>query len=305
MPVPAFARERITRPSCFRHFVQRCLGVACALGLMGTALPCSAASATEVVNSILTSRFLERERCDNLGLVSVQLLQNLNGGIGVNKRPELTREQVREITTRYVEINAQLCEAITANFSGQDAWARSYDNYARNALANEGWNRFLADAHAVKWAEITARFRTELLMLNSAINLAVALRPDVFNPDAKRLGELHLPETRKLMQDIRRVSLTDEEAKVRFMLATLRDQQAFRDMIPARLDVERLAGVEAKTRQIGLHFLNKYEVHLDDLYNPRTRMLLFTAENHPLGPKLDATVRTATVQLKALVSKYR
>jgi hypothetical protein len=304
MHVPAFTLRPVThrRP---RGVLRRVLSFACMICLLGTAAPCGAATATEVVNTILTSRFLERERCDNLGLVSPQLLQNLNGGVGVNKRPELGRGQVREIATRYVEINAQLCDAVTIIFSQQDAWARTYDQLAGSNLSNEGWDRFLADKHAVRWAEIAARFRTELITLNSAINLAVALRPDALNPDAKRLRDLHLPETRKLLQDIRRVSLTDEEAKVRFALATLDEQPAFREMIPARLNVGQMAAIEAKTRQIGLHFLNQYDVYLDDLYNPRTRMLLFTVENHEHGPKLNATVRTATTQLKALVSKYR
>ncbi|SFD54483.1 hypothetical protein [Massilia yuzhufengensis] len=284
------------------HLAIRC---ACATLLLGMASPCQATTASEVVNTLLTSRFLERERCDHLGLVSVQLLQNLNQGVGVNQRPALSRGQVREIATRYVEINAQLCDAVTAVYAGQDAWARSYGKLLGSSLSGNGWDRFLADKHALRWAEISARFRTELITLNGAINLAVALRPDAFNPDTRRLRDLHLPATRKLLQDIRRVSLTDEEAKVRFALATLDEQPAFREMIPARLDINQLAAIEAKTRQIGLHFLDKYDVYLDDLYNPRTRMQLLTVENHEHGPKLAATVRTATTQLKALASKYR
>ncbi|MFC0250692.1 hypothetical protein [Massilia consociata] len=303
MHVPAFALKQL--PLRCAGLVRPCLAAVHAMCLLGGALPCHAANATMVVNGILTSRFLEQERCDNLGLISAQLLQNLNSGVGVNQRPELSHQQVREIATRYVEINEQLCDAITPVLSGTDAWARVYDKYAGSTLSDKAWARFLADERAMKWAAITAQFRTELIALNSAINLAMALRPDAFNPDAKRLHNLHLPETRKLLADIRRVSLTDEEAKVRFALASLHDQPAFREMLPARFNVVRLAGIEARTREIGLHLVNKHEVHLEDLYNARTRMLLFTRENDALELKLDATIRTATTQIKALVSKYR
>ena len=288
-----------------RQSLRRCLALACTAFLFGAAAPCSAASATEVVNVILTSRFLEQERCDNLGLISIGLLQGLHRGVGVNKRPELSVGQVREIATRYVEINDQLCEAITPLFAEHDTWARSYDKFARSNLSNGVWDTFLADEHAVRWAGISARFRTELIMLNNAMDLVLALRPDAFNPDSKQLRGLQLPERRKLLDDIRRVSLTEDEAKVRFMLATSHGQQKLREMIPARFDLETLAGIEAKTRKIGLHFVDTYHLDFDELFNPSTRLLLFTVENNALQPKLGATVRTATTQLKALASKYR
>lgn len=275
-----------------------------ALLLVGAA-PCRAASATDVVNIILTSPYLEQERCDNLGLISTQLLQNLNRGVGVNTRPDLSREQVREIATRYAEINAQLCDAITPLFSEHDAWARSYERYAGATLADKRWDRFLADERAVKWARISAQFRTELIALNNVLDLVLALRPDAFNSDAKQVRDLRGPATRQLLAEIRQVSLTDEEAKVRIVLATMHEQPALRDMIPARFKVESLAAIEAKTRQIGLQFINQHRVHLDDLYDSRTRMLLFTVENKAPEPKLGATVRHATLQIKALASKYR
>ena len=258
-----------------------------------------------MVNIILTSRYLEQERCDNLGLVSTQLLQNLNRGVGVNIRPDLSRDQVREIATRYAEINGQLCDAITPILSEHDAWARSYDKYAGSNLANKRWDLFLADERAVKWAGIAAGFRTELIALNKVIDLVLALRPDAFNPHAKPVRDLRMQETRKLLEDVRQVSLTEEEAKVRMVLATMHDQPAFREMIPARFNVESLAAIEAKTRQIGLQFINQYRIHLDDLYDPRTRMALFTVDQSAPEPKLGATVRTATLQIKALASKYR
>ena len=287
------------------HAVRRGAAIACFALLSGLAAPSHAASAADVVNIILTSRYLEQERCDNLGLVSTQLLQNLNRGVGVNNRPDLSREQVREIATRYAEINAQLCDAITPLLSEHDAWARSYDKHAGANLANKRWDLFLADERAVKWAGISAQFRTELIALNKVIGLILALRPDAFNPDAKQVRDLRAPETRQLLADIRQVSLTDEEAKLRIMLATIHQQPALRDMIPARFKVESLAAIEAKTRQIGLHFINLHRVHLDDLYDSRTRMLLFTVENKAPEPRLGATVRTATLQIKALASKYR
>lgn len=304
MTAPACALRHAT-PRRLRQLVVRCLLTACAVALPGAALPARAASSTDVVNVILTSRFLELERCDNLGLTNVGLLQGLHRGVGVNQRPELTAAQVREIATRYVEINEQLCEAITPLFAKHEAWAHNYDKYARSNLANQAWDAFLADQHAVRWAGLSARFRTELVMLNKAIDLVLALRPDGFNPDSKQMRGLLLPEKRKLLDDIRRVSLTDDEAKVRLMLATSRDQPMFREMLPARFDLDSLAAIEAKTRQIGLQFVNGYQVHFDELYNPGTRILLFTVDNKPAGPQLDSTVRTATMQIKALASKYR
>ena len=288
-----------------RQGLRQCVAAACTLFALGAALPASAASSTEVVNLILTSRFLEQERCDNLGLVNIGLLRGLHRGVGVNKRAELPAAQVREIATRYVEINDQLCAGITPLFAAHEAWARNYDKFARSNLANGGWDAFLADEHAVKWAGIAARFRTELVMLNNAMDLVLALRPDAFNPDSKQLRELQPAQRRKLLDEIRRVSLTEDEAKVRFMLATAHGQQKLREMLPARFDLDSLAGLEAKTRKLGLRFVGSYNIDFDELYTPSTRLLLFTAEHHALQAQLDLTVRTATTQLKALASKYR
>ncbi|NNG24435.1 hypothetical protein [Telluria aromaticivorans] len=304
MTVHAFALRRAL-PRCFRSFLQRCAAAACAAFLFAAALPVHAASSVEVVNVILTSRFLEQERCDNLGLVNIGLLQGLHRGVGVNMRPELSAAQVREIATRYVEINEQLCNALTPMFAEHDAWASNYEKYARSNLSNKAWDEFLADERAVKWAGIAARFRTELIILNNAVDLVLALRPDAFNPDSRQMRGLLLPEKRKLLDDIRRVSLTDDEAKVRLMLATSQDQPAFRAMLPARFNLDSLVIIETKTRQIGLQLVNGYRVHFDELYNHGTRMLLFTTDNKPTGPQLDSTVRTASTQIKALASKYR
>ena len=273
--------------------------------LIATNTPCNAASAAEVVNVILTSRYLEQERCDNLGLVSRQLLQGLNSGVGVNHRPALARDQVRDIAARYAAINDQLCDAVTPLFSEHDAWARNYDKFAAANLSNKGWDLFLADDRAVRWAGISARFRTELLALGSVIDLVLALRPDAVNPQARQVRELRTLESRKLLDDIRQVSLTDEEAKIRLLLATIHEQPALRELIPARFNLEGLAAIEAKTRHIGLQFTSRYRVRLDDLYDSRTRMLLLTGENAAPGPKLGATVQTATLKIKALASKYR
>ncbi len=304
MPVHAFAL-RHAPIRCLRSVLQGCAAAACAALLLAVSLPAHAASSVEVVNIILTSRFLEQERCDNLGLVNIGLLQGLHRGVGVNLRPELSAAQVREITTRYVEINEQLCNALTPMFAEHDAWATNYDKYARSNLSDTAWDAFLADERAVRWAGIAARFRTELIMLNNAADLVLALRPDAYNPDSRQMRGLLLPEKRKLLDDIRRVALTDDEAKARLMLATSHDQPAFREMLPARFNLESLATIETKTRQIGLQLVNGYRVHFDELYNHGTRMLLFTTDNKPSGPQLDSTVRTATTQIKALASKYR
>lgn len=305
--VRQYLRQRLCQCSCqhLRQHLRRCAAAACTLFALGAALPAAAASPTAVVNVILTSRFLEQERCDKLGLVSIGLLQGLHRGVGVNQRAELPAAQVREIATRYVDINDQLCASITPLFAEHDAWARNYDKFARANLTNTGWEAFLADDHAVKWAGIAARFRTELIVLNNAIDLVLALRPDAFNPDSKQLRELQPPARRKLLDDIRRVSLTEDEAKLRFLLATAHGQQKLRDMLPARFALGSLAGLEAKTRMLGLQFVERYHLDFDELYTPSTRLLLFTAEHSALQPKLDLTVRTATTQLKALASKYR
>jgi hypothetical protein len=247
--------------------------------------------------------------CNDLGLLSTQLFQGLNQDAGRRKRPMLSREQVRDIAARFDEINVQLCAAVTPIHADAGAWARKYARYAVPRPSDKRWDGFLADGLAVKWADVAARFRTELLMLDSVINLELDLRPNVFNPDLKPLRDLNSPESRQLLQDIRRVSLTDEEAKVRFLLVTLHDQKTFREMIPARFDLDSLVRIEAKTRQLGLQLLDKYGVNLDSVVDARTRSLLFTVDRHEHTPqsalKLETAVRTAKAQMEALVATYR
>ncbi|UVW29792.1 hypothetical protein [Massilia sp. H6] len=303
-PTPQHPALRFVR-QCLRRYLRSCAACAAALLALGAALPAAAASPAGVVNVILTSRFLEQDRCDKLGLVSIGLLQGLHRGVGVNKHPELTAAQVRQIASRYVDINDQLCNSITPLFAAHDAWARNYGKLARATLTNAGWDAFLADDHAVKWAGIAARFRSELIALNNAIDLVLALRPDAFDPDAKLLRALQPRQRSALRDEIRRVSLTEDEAKLRFLLATAHGQHKLGEMLPERFELGRLAAIEAATRRLGLQFVERYHIDFDELYPPSTRLQLFTAEHPALQPKLDLSVRTATARLKALVSTYR
>jgi hypothetical protein len=282
---------------------------AAAFCVFSMAVPCGAATPNQLVNSILTPHYLDRAMCNDLGLISTQLYQGLNQDAGRKKRPVLSREQVREIATRFDEINVQLCAAVTPIYADAGAWARKYARYAVPSPSDKRWDGFLADGLAVKWADVAARFRTELLMLDSVINLELDLRPNVFNPDLKPLRDMNSPGSRQLLQDIRRVSLTDEEAKVRFLLVTLHDQKTFREMIPARFDLDSLVRIEAKTRQLGLQLLNKYYVNLDSVVDTRTRSMLFTVDRNEHTPqsalKLETAIRIARAQMEALVSSYR
>jgi hypothetical protein len=285
------------------------LAAAAAFCVFSIAAPCGAATPNQLVNSILTPEYLDRAMCNDLGLISTQLYQGLSQGAGKGKRPILSREQVRDIAARFDEINVQLCAAVTPIYSDAGAWARKYARYAVPRPSDKRWDGFLADGLALKWADVAARFRTELLMLDSVINLELDLRPNVFNQDLKPLRDMHSPESRQLLQDIRRVSLTDEEAKVRFLLVTLHDQKSFREMIPARFDLDSLVRIEAKTRQLGLQLLDKYVVNLDSVVDARTRSMLFTVERREHTPqsalKLETAVRIAKAQMDALVSTYR
>lgn len=285
------------------------MAAAVAFCVLSIALPCGAATPNQLVNSILTPHYLDRAMCNDLGLISTQLYRGLNQDAGKGKRPILSREQVRDIAARFDEINVQLCAAVTPIYADADAWARKYARYAVPRPSDKRWDGFLADGLALKWADVAARFRTELLMLDSVINLELDLRPNVFNQDLKPLRDMHSPENRQLLQDIRRVSLTDEEAKVRFLLVTLHDQKSFREMIPARFDLDSLVRIEAKTRQLGLQLLDKYVVNLDSVVDARTRSMLFTVERREHTPqsalKLETAVRIAKAQMDALVSTYR
>jgi hypothetical protein len=80
-------------------------------------------------------------------------------------------------------------------------------------------------------------------------------------------------------------------------------------MMPARFDLDGLVRIEAKTRQLGLQLLNRYDVNADALYDTRTRSLLFTMGRNEHTPgsalKPGTAVRTAKAQTDALVTSDR
>jgi hypothetical protein len=299
-----------------RHVLKR-TAAAGAAWLLGFSLPCGAASANQLVSRILTPAYLDQAMCNDMGAISTQLFYGLRRDAGRNKGQVLSREQVREIATRFDAINVQLCAAVTPIHSDAGAWARKYARYAMpgpsGSLGNgKSWDGFLADGLAVKWADIAARFRTELLMLDSVINLELDLRPNAFDPGQKPLRDPHSRENPQLFQllaDIRRVSLTDEEAKVRYLLVTLHERKTFREMIPARFDLDGLARIEAKTRRLGLQLLDKYEVRLEALADAGMRSQLFAidrgAHARESAARLQTAVRIASEQAGALISRYR
>jgi hypothetical protein len=281
-----------------------CLLIAACAGLLAAAAPCHAAEADAIVDTVLGTRYLERETCNGLGMIGTQLLQEVRAQPAGARPAVPTRAQVREIAAGYDAINLQLCAAVTPLVSDRGAWVRSYARHGA-ALASPRLNAFMADGLAMQWAAIAAGLRAELVMLDSVMQLELGLRGDAFNPGTAPLADLQSPRMRALLKEIRLVSLTDEEARARFVLAALLEQKSFRDMIPARFDLERLARIEAKTRRLGLQFVHRYGIDLRTVYDTRTRMLVLAVDERLGVPAVANAVRTASAQVRALAFRYR
>lgn len=285
--------------------MKRCLLIATACAaLLATAIPCHAADADAIVDTLLGTRYLERETCNGLGMIGTQLLQEVRPQSEGAKPAVLPRAQVREIAVAYDAINLQLCAAVTPLLSDRNAWVRSYARHGK-VLASPRLNAFMADALAMQWAAIAAGLRAELVMLGSVIELELGLRADAFNPGTAPLVDLQSPSMRALLKEIRLVSLTDDEARARFVLATLLEHKSFRDMIPARFDLDRLARIEAKTRRLGLQLVRRYGIDLHAVYDSRTRLLVLSVDERLGVPAVAGAVRTASAQVTALAARYR
>ena len=285
--------------------MKRCLLIATACAaLLATAIPCHAADADAIVDTLLGTRYLERETCNGLGMIGTQLLQEVRPQSTGARPAVLPRAQVREIAAAYDAINLQLCAAVTPLLSDRNAWVRSYARHGK-VLASPRLNAFMADALAMQWAAIAAGLRAELVMLGSVIELELGLRADAFNPGTAPLVDLQSPGMRALLKEIRLVSLTDDEARARFVLATLLEHKSFRDMIPARFDLDRLARIEAKTRRLGLQLVRRYGIDLHAVYDSRTRLLVLSVDERLGVPAVASAVRTASAQVTALAARYR
>jgi len=285
--------------------MKRCLLIATACAaLLATAIPCHAADADAIVDTLLGTRYLERETCNGLGMIGTQLLQEVRPQSEGAKPAVLPRAQVREIAVAYDAINLQLCAAVTPLLSDRNAWVRSYARHGK-VLASPRLNAFMADALAMQWAAIAAGLRAELVMLGSVIELELGLRADAFNPGTAPLVDLQSPSMRALLKEIRLVSLTDDEARARFVLATLLEHKSFRDMVPARFDLDRLARIEAKTRRLGLQLVRRYGIDLHAVYDSRTRLLVLSVDERLGVPAVAGAVRTASAQVTALAARYR
>lgn len=284
-----------------RHPLRRSLTLACVVWLSSLAMPCSAASVTDLADKVVTRGFLDRTRCSDLGMIGRELIGALRGP-GNNTR-SLSRGDVRAIATRYDEINQQLCAAVTPLLSEQAAWVKVYEK--RSELSDPAWDGFLADDVARRWAEIDARFRTELVMLESVIELEMALHKDVFSPGAMDRFDPRTPAMQQLQRDIELVSMTDEEAKDRLLLALLHEDKALREIVPARFDLDSLARIEAKTRQLGAPLLRAHRVRLDRLFDTNARgQLGWLDDKIARNPALNTALRSAKAQLQELAASY-
>jgi len=285
--------------------MKRCLLIATACAaLLATAIPCHAAGADAIVDTLLGTRYLEQETCNGLGMIGTQLLQEVRRQPVMGRQAVPTRAQVRDIAAGYDAINLQLCAAVTPLLADKSNWVRSYARHGA-VLASPRLNAFMADELAMRWAAIAAGLRAELVMLDSVMQVALGLRGDAFNPGTAPLVDLQSPRMRALLKEIRLVSLTDEEARARFVLATLLGHKSFRDMIPARFDLDRLARIEAKTRRLGLQFVRRYGIDLRAVYDTRTRLLVLAVDERLRVPAVAGAVRMAGAQVTALASRYR
>lgn len=305
-PVRFLVRFLVRALAAFLAFVlARARGrlLACLALAAPAAMPCHAASADAVVQQVLTTGYLERDTCNGLGMTGTRLLQALRPDPAGGPAP-LSRRQVREIAAGYDAINLRLCAAVTPMPAAQADWVRSYRQHGA-VLASPRLDAFLADPLAMRWAALAAHFRTELLMLSAVVELELGLRGDAFNPGTAPLVDLQAPAIQQLLREIRLVSLTDDEARARFVLATLPRHRSFRDMMPARFDLDRLARIEAKTRRLGLGFVRRHDLRLAALYDTRMRLLLLAIDERARVPSVAAAIGAAQRQARAMAARYR
>lgn len=298
---------RSPAPSPFRRGLAavraRAFTVACLALTALVATPCQAASAQAVVERLLTTPYLERDTCNGLGLTGTRLLRALRPDPAGGPAP-LSRRQVREVAAGYDIINLRLCAAVTPMPARHAAWVRGYRLHGA-VLASPRLDAFLADPLAMRWAALAAAFRTELLMLSAVVELELGLRGDAFNPGATPLVDLQAPAIQQLLREIRLVSMTDDEARARFVLATLPRHRTFRDMMPARFDLDRLARIEAKTRRLGLGFVRRHDLKLAALYDTRMRLLLLEIDEQARVPAVAAAIGAAQREAGMLAARYR
>jgi hypothetical protein len=284
------------------HLLRRRLALAGFAWACSLAVPCSAASVTDIADKVVTSGYLDRERCSDLGLLQMELIGALRGP--GNRTHSLAREDVRAIAARYDEINQQLCAAVTPLLSEKEAWIKVYQK--RSVLDDSAWDRFLADEVARRWADIDAKFRTELVMLGRVIDLEMALHEDVFSPGAMDRFDPRSAAMQQLQREIELVSLTEEEAKVRLLLALLHEDKGLREMVPARFELDSLARIEAKTRQLGVQVVRTHRVRLGQLFDTVARgQLGWLDDKTAHNPALNAALRSAKAQIDELAARYR
>ncbi|VXB79364.1 hypothetical protein [Massilia sp. 9I] len=283
----------------------RCRLLAGAALLCYGALPALAASSADLVKHVLTPAYLDRMMCNDVGLLQLNLLNALKRGSPTLRMPAFSDAQIREIGARYDELNASGCAALEPLHRDPRTWERNAEKAGLAATGDARWDRFLADPAAVKWANVVARFRMELVGLESVMRLQLSLRRNIYNPRNKDLPADGDPALRKLEEEVRRVSLTEEEAAMRMVLANAVDLAAMREMLPARYQIDSLVRLEAKTRQIGLQLLERHGLALDRLFDAKMRRQLLVIEDKETGVKLNAVAHAGEREADRLADRVR
>lgn len=297
---PIHARPLPAAYQAARRVLGRSRHLACIAMLSGMSISAGATTATQVFDTVVTARYVQQEQCDLSPQFRSELQKRLGRGDGT--QAQLSRTQVRDLALQIDQIASSHCRTVAPMLRKDEALARDYER-AKSARIGREWDRFLADGSATKWAAISADFRTELVALRNLVNLETTLRDDVFNPDSRKRIDPSSPTFKQLMNDIRKVSLTKSEADTRFFIAIAANDRAFREILPARFDLERLIQIEAKTRQIGLQLIDLYKVDFERLYDDKTRNAL--SAQGKSTPQQKKAVRDAEAQIAALAQQYK
>lgn len=251
----------------------------------------SAHAASQDARAILTPPALvEAMRCSAPRYV---LLKGFFEQLHLPKRGlagHYTAQQARAMMTAADNIVTQYCRVMDVQMAARTAVDPG------SLTGSPFWTAVQSDDNALQWLRLNSQFLAEIESLHMLVMFGSKLYPGGADPMPPPTAELH-----QVAEDAAVVSLDDEQRDGRLLLHSVATAPGFREILPARFDIDSLAHIEAMTRTTGTAVLQRHHVSLASVQPAMQDGRAATPEEKRALQKAEQAARKA---LAALAKKY-
>lgn len=201
-----------------------------------------------------------------------------------------TAQQARDMMTGVDNIVTQYCRVMDAQMAARTAVDPG------SLTSSPFWTEVQGDDNALQWLRLNSQFLAEIESLHMLVMFGSKLYPGGADPMPPST-----PELQQVAADAAVVSMDDEQRDGRLLLYSVAAAPGFREVLPARLDIDSLAHIEAMTRTTGTAVLQRHHVSLATVQPAMQDLRAASPEEKRALQKAEQAAKKA---LAALAKKY-